>query len=208
MPSINLPALENELAKRAVTAVAAGATTYIRPARFPKWVRRSVSMSNTLASVGLAMAGDRRPGGQRLENGQAQDVVEVANGVTVPRTGANWASAAAAGMGLVTSGLALKVDARVEKALLKRGVPNPRLIMAVGAAGLSLASPWISRAAHTVGAKLQEKAAAHPALQSTLAGAQSQHAAATDQLGPGVTLSSGGNDEQEQSNKSQQHTDD
>lgn len=168
MPRFTLPALESKVAQAAVTAVAAAATTYVRPARFPRWVRRGVSMSNTLTAVGMAVAGDRRPARSRIAE-RTPDDIELVDGRPASRAGANLASASAAGMALVTSGLALRVDKTVEKMLVKRGVRNPRLWMAVGAAVVSLAGPWVTKQIQTSTAKLQEKALPGETLRSTLA---------------------------------------
>lgn len=150
-----VPTLENEIAQRLVTAAAAAATTYIRPGRFPKWVRRGITASNTLTSVGLAMAGPRRPASTKLPAAERAKAVDVVDGQAQPRTGTNWASATSAGMAFVTSGVALRVDSTIEKTLLKRGVRHPRLVMALGAAAMSMAGPWIAKKAGELTARLE-----------------------------------------------------
>lgn len=183
MPRITLPSLENETAQSIVTALVAGATTYVKPARFPKWVRRGVSMSNTLTAVGMAVAGDRRPARSQLDSSgsrASQHTVELVDGKPTSRAGANLVAATTAGMGLVTSGMAIRIDKSVEKFLLKRGVRHPRLWMAAGAAAISLASPWITAKLQESTAKLQEKAAADGTLESTLADPLGRQKTSTD----------------------------
>ena len=168
MPRFTVPTLENEIAQRLVTAAAAAATTYIRPARFPKWVRRGITASNTLTSVGLAMAGERRPAPSELvaaAQNDSKNTVDLVNGQPKPRTAFNWASATSAGMALVTSGIAMRLDKGVEKALFKRGVRHPRLWMAVGAATISLIGPWVVERAQERLAALEK-----PMPKETLAG--------------------------------------
>ena len=168
MPRFSVPALESQFGQAAVTALTAAATTYIRPARFPRWVRRGLAMSNTLTAVGAAVAGDRRPARSQIA-GKTDDTINLVDGRPASRAGANLVSASSAGMALVTSGLALRVDKTVEKMLVKRGVRNPRLWMAAGAAVVSLAGPWVTKAIQNSTAKLQDKAMPKPALESTLA---------------------------------------
>lgn len=168
MPRISVPALESPFGQAVVSAAAAAATTYIRPARFPRWVRRGLAMSNTLTAVGASLAGDRRPAGTQIPS-NGTNTVSLVNDKPAPRTGANLMSASATGMALVTSGLAMRVDKNVEKMLLKRGVRNPRLWMAVGAAVVSLAGPWVTKAIANSTAKLQEKSLPKQTLESTLA---------------------------------------
>ena len=163
MPRLTIPSLENELGQRLVTAASAAAMTYLRPARFPKWVRRSITMSNSLTAVGAALAGAKQDSATRqlaksnVGKPAASQTVTVREGVPVSQAGANWASSAAAGMAFVTSGIALAADKRIERFLIKRGVANPRLLMAVGAAAISLASPYVTRQIQQLGAKLSEK---------------------------------------------------
>lgn len=168
MPRFSVPALESQFGQAAVTALTAAATTYIRPARFPRWVRRGLAMSNTLTAVGAAVAGDRRPARSQIA-GKTDDTINLVDGKPASRTGANLVSASSAGMALVTSGLALRVDKTVEKMLVKRGVRNPRLWMAAGAAVVSLAGPWVTKAVAEVTQKLQEKSLPKQTLESTLA---------------------------------------
>lgn len=175
MPRFTIPALENELGQRVVTAASAAAMTYIRPARFPKWVRRGITMSNSLTAVGAALAGnktaatDRQIAKDNVGRPAANQTLTIREGVPASQAGANWASSASAGMALVTSGMALAVDKRVEKFLLARGVRNPRLLMAVGAATISLASPYITKGIQAASAKLQERAMPKSVLEQRLA---------------------------------------
>ena len=43
MPRFTLPALDSPAAQAAISAATAAATTLVRPARFPRWVRRGVA---------------------------------------------------------------------------------------------------------------------------------------------------------------------
>lgn len=169
MPRLTTASLESEIAQRAVTAAAAAATTYLRPARFPRWVRRGLSMTNTLTAVGMAAAGKRRPAASQLGGQDGAKTVELVDGKPTSQVSATLLSASAAGMALVTSGLAMRVDKRVEKTLLKRGVARPRLWMALGAAVVSLAGPWVTEQLQAQATKLQEKALPKETLAATLA---------------------------------------
>lgn len=167
MPRLSTASLESEIAQRAVTAAAAAATTYLRPARFPRWVRRGLSITNTLTAVGMAAAGNRRPAASQLGRQDDAKTVELVDGKPTSQVSATLLSASAAGMALVTSGLAMRVDKRVEKTLLKRGVNHPRLWMALGAAVVSLAGPWVTEQLQAQASKLQEKALPKETLAAT-----------------------------------------
>lgn len=102
------------------SAAAAGAITLIRPARFPKWARRGLRWANTAGTAGsifLVVRGNDVPDDHPLHKAlSASDVMAAASG----------------GLMLVTSGLGLKADDKVEAFLLKHGVKHPRALMAVG----------------------------------------------------------------------------
>ena len=201
MARFTIPALENELGQRVVTAASAAAMTYIRPARFPRWVRRSITMSNSLTAVGAALAGNKTEAAHRqiakdnVGRPASEQTLTVRDGVPASQVGANWASSAAAGMALVTSGIALAVDKRVEKFLLARGVRNPRVIMAVGAAALSMASPYVTKGIQNLTEKLQAQALPKDVLDARLANPLGQRDGQQDasaaqpskQLGAGET---------------------
>lgn len=201
MPRFTLPALENEIGQRVVTAASAAAMTYIRPARFPKWVRRSITMSNSLTAVGAALAGNKAEAANRqiakdnVGRPAAEQTLTIRDGKTATQAGANWASAASAGMALVTSGVALAVDKRVERFLISRGVKNPRAIMAVGAAAISLAGPWITKKIQVASTQLQEKALPKDVLEQRLADPLGQTAPKQNTLAPGASATSNVPDE-------------
>ena len=102
------------------SAAAAGAITLIRPARFPKWARRGLRWANTAGTAGsifLVVRGNDIPDDHPLHKAlSASDVMAAASG----------------GLMLVTSGLGLKADDKIEAFLLKHGVKHPRVLMAVG----------------------------------------------------------------------------
>ncbi|GGB28699.1 hypothetical protein GCM10011492_18710 [Flexivirga endophytica] len=102
------------------SAAAAGAMTLIRPARFPKWARRGLRWANTAGTAGslfLVVQGDDLPDDHPLHKAlSASDVMAAASG----------------GLMLVTSGLGMKADDKVEAFLVKHGVKHPRVVMAVG----------------------------------------------------------------------------
>lgn len=102
------------------SAAAAGAITLVRPARFPKWARRGLRWANTAGTAGsifLVVRGNEVPDDHPLHKAlSASDVMAAASG----------------GLMLVTSGLGLKADDKVEAFLLKHGVKHPRVLMAVG----------------------------------------------------------------------------
>jgi hypothetical protein len=102
------------------SAAAAGAVTLIRPARFPKWARRGLRWANTAGTAGsifLMVRGNDVPDDHPLHKALgASDVMAAASG----------------GLMLVTSGLGLKADDKVEAFLLKHGVKHPRVLMALG----------------------------------------------------------------------------
>lgn len=110
-----------QLALNLASATAAGAVTLVRPARFPKWARRALSLSNTAGTAGtifFAVRGD--------EDLPATHPVQRALSTS------DILAATSGGLMLVTSGLGLKADARIERFLVERGVKHPRIVMAVG----------------------------------------------------------------------------
>lgn len=102
------------------SAAAAGAITLARPGRFPKWARRGLRWANTAGTAGsifLVVRGNEVPDDHPLHKAlSASDVMAAASG----------------GLMLVTSGLGLKADDKVEAFLLKHGVKHPRVLMAIG----------------------------------------------------------------------------
>lgn len=207
MPRFTLPAFDSPAAQAAISAATAAATTLVRPARFPRWVRRGVAMSSTLTSVGMAMAGERRPASSRLAD--SNKAINVVDGRATSSSMSDLAAAATAGMGLVTSGLALRIDKNVEKMLLKRGVRHPRLWMAVGAAAISLVGPYVTKQIQASTARLQEKALPKETLESTLSdplGTKQKSSAPAGQIESANTSRPSAGDDDER-RESDEHTD-
>ena len=123
------------------SAVASGiVTVLVPPARIPARVRRSVHAGLGLAAAGATAWTLGRTAAS--EPGQPDDDSRPAAPHPFPlRTrlaistvvGALAAASSAAGMGL---------DAVAERALVRRGVPHPRVWMGVAAAALSAATAW------------------------------------------------------------------
>lgn len=110
------------------SAAVAGAVTLVRPARFPRWARRGLSLANTAGTAGavfLAVRGeDELPDDHPLHRALAiSDLTAAATG----------------GLMLVTSGLGVKADVKIERFLVRRGVRHPRIVMAAGVVALLFA---------------------------------------------------------------------
>lgn len=119
------------------SAATAGVITLIRPARFPKWARRGLRWANTAGTAGslfFVVRGDDLPDDHPLHKAvSASDVLAAATG----------------GLMLVTSGLGMKADDRIEQFLVKRGVRHPRLLMAAGVVAVLFAVKTVQdRARH------------------------------------------------------------
>lgn len=135
------------------SAAAAGAITLIRPARFPKWARRGLRWANTAGTAGsifLVVRGNEVPDDHPLHKALgASDVLAAASG----------------GLMLVTSGLGLKADAKVEAFLLRHGVKHPRALMALGVVVVLFAVKSLQDAKSKDGT--QPAAAARPRTHAT-----------------------------------------
>ncbi|AKU15616.1 hypothetical protein [Luteipulveratus mongoliensis] len=146
--------LSSPLAKNLAAAGAAGAVTLLRPARFPKWLRRSMLATNTAgtgASMLLGTGGSADPtGSPALLAGRLGG-----KGASAGST-AGALAAVTGGLTLVTSGIGLKADAKAEQFLVGRGVKRPRIWMAVGVVGVVLVAQVLQDRA----AKMAEEAAA------------------------------------------------
>ncbi|MGN6415128.1 hypothetical protein [Flexivirga sp.] len=119
------------------SAATAGVITLIQPARFPKWARRGLRWANTAGTAGslfFVVRGDDLPDDHPLHKAvSASDVLAAATG----------------GLMLVTSGLGMKADDRIEQFLVKRGVKHPRLLMAAGVVAVLFAVKTVQdRARH------------------------------------------------------------
>ena len=108
--------LTSPMAKNLAAAGAAGAVTLLRPARFPKWLRRSMLATNTAgtgASMLLGTGGQSDPTGAPAPlAGRLGDRGAAAGGA------AGALAAVTGGLSLVTSGIGLKADAKAEQFLL------------------------------------------------------------------------------------------
>jgi len=103
------------------SAAVAGAVTLIRPTRFPRWARRGLSLTNTAGTAGavfFAVRGDD----------QLPDDHPLHRALTI----SDLTAAATGGLMLVTSGLGVKADAKIEQFLVRHGVRHPRVVMALG----------------------------------------------------------------------------
>jgi len=107
------------------SAAVAGAITLVRPARFPRWARRSISLANTAGTAGAVFLAVR--GEDELPDDHPLHRALIVSDLTAATTG---------GLMLVTSGLGLKADAKVEKFLVQHGVRHPRIVMAAGVVAL------------------------------------------------------------------------
>ncbi|RNI25234.1 hypothetical protein [Flexivirga caeni] len=103
------------------SASVAGVVTLIRPTRFPRWARRSLSLANTAGTAGTVLLAIR--GEDELPEDHPLHRAVAISDLTAASTG---------GLMLLTSGLGLKADAKVERILVRRGVRHPRLVMAAG----------------------------------------------------------------------------
>lgn len=134
------------------SAATAGAITLIRPARFPKWARRSLRWANTAGTAGsifFVVRGDDLPDDHPLHKAvSASDVLAAATG----------------GLMLVTSGLGMKADDKVEAFLVKHGVKHPRVLMAAGVVALMFAVKTIQDRSRGTDEETPASAAAAPAV--------------------------------------------
>lgn len=120
--------LRSPIAQNAAAAVAAGAGVFLRPARLPKWGRRVLKLSNTAgtaSSVFLASRSTADDGGEfgtKPTRSKAASIASASSALAI----------ATGGITLVSSGIGLKVDAKVEGFLIGKGLKHPRVWMAVG----------------------------------------------------------------------------
>lgn len=110
-----------QVALNLASAATAGVVTYVRPARFPRWARRGLSLTNTAGTAGSIFFAIR-----------GEDAVPADHPLRRAFATSDVLAATTGGLMLVTSGLGLKADAAVEGFLIKRGVRHPRLVMAIG----------------------------------------------------------------------------
>lgn len=122
--------LRTPAAQNALAAVATGATVLISPAKFPRWARRGLSLARTTGTLGALLQDPDSPLNDALgltpTQGRRDSVAAAGSAL----------AAGTAGVALVTSGIGLKFDEKVEGFLMKKGVRHPRIWMALGAVGL------------------------------------------------------------------------
>lgn len=130
------------------SAATAGVITLIHPARFPKWARRGLRWANTAGTAGsvfFVVRGDDLPDDHPLHKAvSASDVLAAATG----------------GLMLVTSGLGMKADDKIEAFLRGHGVKHPRVLMAVGVVAVMFT-------VKTIQDRTRERAEETPAAKTT-----------------------------------------
>ncbi len=146
MPTSKPSALQSPVAQNLASAGIAGVVTLIRPARFPRLLRRGLSLANTAGTAGSAYLNFKHKDGVP-EGDSLGTAIEAGSAI----------GAVTGGLMLVTSGIGLKVDSKVESMLVKRGVKHPRLVMAVGVVGIIFAVKTVQDATGKKAAKLADK---------------------------------------------------
>ncbi|TWP38947.1 hypothetical protein [Leekyejoonella antrihumi] len=121
------PAVQNLTA-----AATAGLMTLARPARLPRWARNVLRLTNTAGTAGAVYLASREGEdsalGIRPVSGRA-NAASIGSAVAI----------ATSGLGLITSGLGIAADRKLEGFLVGKGVRRPRLWMAVGVVGVVFA---------------------------------------------------------------------
>lgn len=128
MPNSTLksPAAQNLLA-----AAVAGAGIFFRPSRIPTWARRGLTVANTAGTASSLLMSDKDG-----QTGGALGLKPVTGTRNTTASAGSALAAAGGALSLITSGIGLKLDAKAENYLLKKGVKHPRLWMAIGAVGV------------------------------------------------------------------------
>lgn len=116
------------IAQNAAAAVAAGAGVFLQPARLPKWGRRALKFANTAGTVSSVFMSTRSKGNPAGDFG----VEPTRTKAEAVATASSALAIATGGITLVSSGIGLKVDAKVEGYLIGKGIRHPRIWMAVG----------------------------------------------------------------------------
>ncbi len=144
--------LRSPIAQNAAAAAAAGVGVYLRPARLPKWGRRSLQLANTAGTAGSVFLGSRTSTAD--QGGDLGTKPTHSRGATIASAGSALA-AAAGGITLVSSGFGLRLDSRAEAYLFRKGISHPRVVMAIGAVVLV----FVAKQAQDYGTKKAEAAA-------------------------------------------------
>lgn len=152
--------LTTPVAKHLSSAVVTGLVVYLRPGRVPKAIRRGLLATNTAGSATAMLVGSSKPAvGAAAQPAPLADRVG-AGADSIGDVGTALASVAGS-VTLLTSKPALKLDGKVEQLLLRRGSARPRLLMAVGAAGLvvvlGVVTDRVAKAAERKVAELQQE---------------------------------------------------
>ncbi|WP_018158023.1 hypothetical protein [Demetria terragena] len=156
MTSRNL--LSSPIVQHLSSAAIAGAVVYLKPARVPRTLRRVLLATNTGGSAAAMLVGSSRT----PASGKQPAPLAHRAGAKSDSLGdtALLLASVASSATLLTSKPALKLDRRVEKSLTRRGVGRPRLVMALGAAGvvvvIGAVTDRITKAAERKVAELQE----------------------------------------------------
>lgn len=124
---LHSPAVHN-----GVAAAAAGLLTLAHPGRFPRWARRGVRLARTAGTFGAVYLAAQE------QDASPTHVAPLEGRAGLASIGSAVATATSS-IGLITSGVGIAADRKVEAFLLRRGVRHPRIWMAVGVAGAVLA---------------------------------------------------------------------
>lgn len=130
MPISQSSACASPVLQNLASAAVVGVVTLLRPTRFPKLARRGLSWANTAGSIFMGAKRKDSVPEKRHPLGIAVDASSALAGVT----GASI---------LLTSGIGIKVDAKIERLLLKQGVKHPRTWMAIGVGGIVFATQTV-----------------------------------------------------------------
>jgi len=119
-------ALRSPAVQNLAAAATAGLVTLARPGRFPRWARNVLRLTNTAGTAGAVYLARQEGEAAATPGGRKQHAASIGSAVAV----------ATSGLGLITSGLGIAADRKVESFLTGRGVRRPRLVMAVGVIGV------------------------------------------------------------------------
>lgn len=184
----NNSALRSPAAQNLLAAAVAGLGVLARPARIPTWARRGLTVANTAGTAGSLFMTDKA-----AENSDALGLKPVNTKRDVAVTSGSAIAAAAGSLSLLSSGIGLKLDAKAENYLLKKGVRHPRIWMAVAAVGLVFAiksfQDAAARTADTAASKLAEKQADKQGSAGQVTAGTAKPAVARSSFVPATTAS-------------------